>query len=451
MRIRLTVPKEHVDEDTLGLALQASMAVAQRQVQDGSVPYLLDAIDAGDVKWKPEPAAQQFEGFDLPKDVMARGWGDCDDLAPWWAAELRESGDDPDAKPIVYQSGPKRWHAVVERGDGSIDDPSRWAGMGKPGSPLPVTAPIKASDVSSIGFARLGSGATKARIDVPLYVKSGNIVGVALERSGEDPYDALRRATSGAINVLAFWGAPDDVIMRLHAITHILHGGTEDDFAAVTGCGYDELGDFVGALAHRVGAVTIKSAFHPDDAANIAATILDPLGIRNMVAPLAQSFVSNYASGLAQRGAQQPPPQQYAPPPPPPAPVPPAPPAATAAAQPATVGASRAPSRGRSGSSGSTRGGAPAGTRGSGGGGTAAQQAARAGTNSYQGQGYDDGYGGYGPAAQQFPYSDMQNYGGYGGSPYGFAGAPMPPYAQHRPTRSNRPTTSNMGVTTLIA
>src|SRR5277367_1648381 len=162
MRIRITVPKKHVDEVTLGAALEASTAVAQKEVDNGDVPSLVDVIDQGLVKWKPEPQGQTFEGFDLPSDCLARGWADCDDLAPWWAAELRTTQEDPDAKAIVYQSAKDRWHAVVQRGDGTIDDPSRWAGMGKPGSPLPVTEPIKPnSDQAAVGFAKLRSGATK--------------------------------------------------------------------------------------------------------------------------------------------------------------------------------------------------------------------------------------------------------------------------------------------------
>ena len=302
MRIRLTVPKEHVDDDTLGLALQASTAVAQRQVRGGEVPPLTDAIDQGLVTWKPEPADQSFEGFDLPKDVLARGWGDCDDLACWHAADLRESGEDTDALPIVYQSGPNRWHAVVQRGDGSIDDPSQWAGMGRPGGPLPITKPLQSQGPTSsvVGFKRLPSGATKARWDVPLYIApGGDVVGVAIERAGDDFLDALSRLSNGALSVLALWGAPEDVLVRMHAIAHLLTGGSEEDFYELSGCDYGDCGDFVGALAQRVGAMHVN--VNPNDVANIAATVFDPLGIRNMIAPLAQSFVSSYAQGLAQK------------------------------------------------------------------------------------------------------------------------------------------------------
>lgn len=467
MRIRLTVPKEHVDEVTLGLGLEASTEVAQRQFESGEVPDVRDAIDQGQVVWAPEPADQNFEGFDLPKDVMARGWGDCDDLAPWLAACLRSTGEDPDAKAVVYQSGPKRWHAVVQTGDGDTLDPSRWAGMGKPGSPLPVTRPRspraqRGAAVSSVGFAPTKSGAVKARWDVPLFAtKPGDIVGLALERSGDNVYDALARASNGALAVLAYWGAPDDVLLKMHAITHMLSGGDEESFERIHGCCYGDLGDFVGALAHRVGA-TAHMSVNPSDVANIAATIFDPLGIRNMVAPLAQSFVSNYASGLAQRGAPAPAVQ----------PAPAASQDARAVGRdtrgrihealstdeyddtdgggfealkydwkdgtftPIVIGAaSRSTSRGgsRGGSSQGSRGGSSRGGQGQN------DSSRRSQASSSQSQPYDDGYGGYGPANYFDPNYEpddaawaawanaaapwtipgaAQGYGGYAPSPY---------------------------------
>ena len=69
--------------------------------------------------------------------MLASGWGDCEDLAAWRAAELRKSGEDPRAHVAVYQSGPRRYHAIVGRGDGTTEDPSRKLGM-KPGGRSPM-------------------------------------------------------------------------------------------------------------------------------------------------------------------------------------------------------------------------------------------------------------------------------------------------------------------------
>jgi hypothetical protein len=66
-------------------------------------------------------------------DVQADGVGDCEDLSAWRAAEMRVSGEDPGARVEVYRSGPRKFHAIVERSDGTTEDPSRVLGMGQEG------------------------------------------------------------------------------------------------------------------------------------------------------------------------------------------------------------------------------------------------------------------------------------------------------------------------------
>jgi hypothetical protein len=131
MRIRLGVDPD-IDTDTMGEAIDAALeasAISQVPlIERGKIPDIRKAIKAGKVRWQPEPPGD--EHFDDAKTVLQRGWGDCDDLAPWLAATLRATGEAPDARPFVYQSGPRRWHAVVDRGDGKVLDPSKWAGMG---------------------------------------------------------------------------------------------------------------------------------------------------------------------------------------------------------------------------------------------------------------------------------------------------------------------------------
>jgi hypothetical protein len=63
------------------------------------------------------------------QDVVNEGWGDCEDLAAYRAAELRVSGEDPDARVKTYQTGPRRYHAIVERSGGVLEDPSAALGM----------------------------------------------------------------------------------------------------------------------------------------------------------------------------------------------------------------------------------------------------------------------------------------------------------------------------------
>src|SRR5262245_56214121 len=78
------------------------------------------------VRYKNEPR----DVWKHAADVLHDGNGDCEDLAAYRAAELRVSGEDPGASVCTYQSGPKRYHAVVKRGDGTLEDPSRVLGMG---------------------------------------------------------------------------------------------------------------------------------------------------------------------------------------------------------------------------------------------------------------------------------------------------------------------------------
>lgn len=92
------------------------------------------------VRYENEPN-YRFEGdgveeFALIPIVLKRGWGDCDDLAPWRVSELQQGGE---AAKIRIQwkrqtlpdgtKGPKYFHIVVRRANGDIEDPSDLLGM----------------------------------------------------------------------------------------------------------------------------------------------------------------------------------------------------------------------------------------------------------------------------------------------------------------------------------
>jgi hypothetical protein len=133
MRIRLGVPGTIPQADmaaALDAALEASTASQVPLIATGRVPPFEHALRRYGIRWKPEPPGD--EHFDSAQTVMLRGWGDCDDLAPWHAASLRAEGVDDGAHAFVRRSGPQRWHALVRLSDGTIEDPSRWAGMGRP-------------------------------------------------------------------------------------------------------------------------------------------------------------------------------------------------------------------------------------------------------------------------------------------------------------------------------
>ena len=124
MRIKIAVPEAHVSPDVVDASLEAVTRLDQQMIESGQVPTF---DSQSKVKWQPEPPGD--EHFDNAATVLARGWGDCDDLAPWHAAGLRATGRDPGATARVVPSGPNTYHAIVQRSDGSIDDPSVKAGM----------------------------------------------------------------------------------------------------------------------------------------------------------------------------------------------------------------------------------------------------------------------------------------------------------------------------------
>lgn len=77
------------------------------------------------VRWRPIP----HNNWRRADQIAGEGWGDCEGLSAWRAAELRRSGEDPAARVGCYHTGPKKYHAIVIRGDDSIEDPSVWLGM----------------------------------------------------------------------------------------------------------------------------------------------------------------------------------------------------------------------------------------------------------------------------------------------------------------------------------
>ena len=134
MELRIAVPEAHVSEAVLNPALETVTRVNERLLRDGKIPTFDEGLKLG-VRWQPEPEGQP-ESFDHAGVVMSGPrWGakhpvaDCDDLAPWAAASMRASGEDPGARAVVRRSGPGLWHAYVKRSDGSSRDPSEEAGM----------------------------------------------------------------------------------------------------------------------------------------------------------------------------------------------------------------------------------------------------------------------------------------------------------------------------------
>lgn len=221
MRIRLAVPDAAVKPDVLNAALEAVTRTNEHLLAEQAVPLADDAIDAG-VKWRPEPPGD--EHFDHADTIIRRGHGDCDDLAPYKAASLRITGEDPDARAIVIRSGPTRWHAVVERSDGSIDDPSADAGM------YDYHAPVQPKLRGMNGRAHIASkqvsGVWCARCDVPWRGSNHALSGHAMARTQAR---AVADAVEGAMVTGHCAGVVEaDTYAKLAAFHALLHGEDPD-------------------------------------------------------------------------------------------------------------------------------------------------------------------------------------------------------------------------------
>jgi len=108
------------------MVLDALVEVARVEIRAGLVPpfpHDIKNADGGNgIRYKLEPAGE--EDWKLPHGVLRDGWGDCEDLALWVAAGLRETGEDPDAYVRIVRTGRGKLHAIVQRGDGGHEDPS---------------------------------------------------------------------------------------------------------------------------------------------------------------------------------------------------------------------------------------------------------------------------------------------------------------------------------------
>lgn len=120
--------------------------------------------------------------------IALEGWGDCEGLSAWRVAELRRTGEDTGARVGCYHTGPKKYHAIVIRGDDEIEDPSVLLGMkARPNMPLnraalnivngmwprsPRVAVVAGDDEWSQGpvtdFVENPDGSTSAQIKIPL-------------------------------------------------------------------------------------------------------------------------------------------------------------------------------------------------------------------------------------------------------------------------------------------
>ncbi len=111
------------------------------------VPAPYPPLYRAGIHYEPEPGTEEW--LDIPNMLATTGgtfpgpWADCEDLACWRTAELREGVDDPGrkqsvapvkAKPFAKwrkkDDGSYAYHALVLLPDGRLEDPSLVLGMG---------------------------------------------------------------------------------------------------------------------------------------------------------------------------------------------------------------------------------------------------------------------------------------------------------------------------------
>jgi hypothetical protein len=267
MNIHVAVPEAEVSKPILDASLESLTRLNQSMLKKGKIPTFRSAVN--NVRWKPEPPGA--ERFDHGGIVLGRGWGDCDDLAGWHAASLRESGEDRGATAIVNRSGDKRWHAVVKRSDGSIDDPSKEAGMRRGIAPgilaprLDVIRPTSAEVGAYMSLPRLAVRpirtnpasseieAWQARADLPWNWSPGNSpTDIAMASLHASPVasqsvvgleNAIVGALAGALEMAEASGFVDGDTMAVgEAMTWVCGGA---DYEVVCG----EFGEDVADLA----------------------------------------------------------------------------------------------------------------------------------------------------------------------------------------------------------
>ncbi len=111
-----------------GVVLNNQITIRERKRKGRPIPALYHS----GVRYEREPWTNVEEFADI-LTVMRRGWGDCDDLAAWRVAELREQGDTGADVRVYWRpkkpGKPMMMHVQVRRGDGTIEDPSRYLGL----------------------------------------------------------------------------------------------------------------------------------------------------------------------------------------------------------------------------------------------------------------------------------------------------------------------------------
>ena len=256
MRLRLGVPAQLAPSEkqsVLDAALESVTRANEGLIARG-FPLFEEAGPGKRFRWRPEPPGD--EHFDLASTVLRRGWGDCDDLAPWHAASLRASGEDPEARAVVVPSKsgvPGRWHAVVERAGGSIEDPSLAAGMGsrvsgEEGSLAPFWAAMRPDRLALAAHPLAWpSRGYAARVDVPSQSVPAVYSGLGI---GNTPAAALCGVLGSLPDVCGEDAEAGHLLTLAGAHDLLLGAHPQEVYEALCGmCGEEEAVGFLPAAA----------------------------------------------------------------------------------------------------------------------------------------------------------------------------------------------------------
>jgi hypothetical protein len=145
--------------------------------RDPNIPPLYSTGTRWEIR-EGDPTETQWR---FAPDVATSGWGDCQDLSAYRAAELRVTGEDPKAHVRVYPTGTNKYHAVVARGNGLVEDPSTILGM----PPFPGE-PVMTNQLPAIQGPRGGSPGGGPPVFSP-----DAMVGIRAAICGMHPYTAI--------------------------------------------------------------------------------------------------------------------------------------------------------------------------------------------------------------------------------------------------------------------
>jgi len=125
LHVRVNVPPIPAALEALaeGLVLLNVALFDEAERRGGEIPELYES----NVVYRREPPGREWWETAIDAIGLAsKRSGDCEDLASYRAAELRFYDGEP-ARVKIIRTRRGSFHAVVERGDGSIEDPSRIA------------------------------------------------------------------------------------------------------------------------------------------------------------------------------------------------------------------------------------------------------------------------------------------------------------------------------------